>query len=178
MNIKSLNVKLAIIIASSMLICLISGSFLIINHVKNSQREAAELNFRNVVIQSAYLVENLKQTLKQFESEKMMASDKKLTEIVQIGINILKNYYEQYKAGKLTESEAKAKALAELRKMDFGKGGYFFTLDSNCKMLEHAKQPEHEGKIDFWKQKRDRDGVYFIQEMVKGAIAADGKPYF
>jgi len=66
--------------------------------------------------------------------------------LVESAYSILDSYYQQYKSGQLTESEAKQNALANIRSMRYGDSGYFWINDMQAVVVLHPIKPELEGK--------------------------------
>ncbi|PMS15458.1 hypothetical protein C0Z18_26830 [Trinickia dabaoshanensis] len=77
----------------------------------------------------------------------MMAGRRQqLTMLVQEAMGIAKRYHELSRQGKLSESESKEKALADLASLRYGEDGYLFISDSQPIVLLQPIKPELVGK--------------------------------
>lgn len=88
---------------------------------------------------------------------------------VQSAISIISTCYDNYKAGGMSEEEAKQKALTIIRGMRYGddNSGYFWIDDTNYNLVMHPILPEQEGNNR--KDLTDKNGVKIIQEIMKVA---------
>ncbi|QQS35454.1 MAG: cache domain-containing protein [Ignavibacteriales bacterium] len=87
--------------------------------------------------------------------------------VVEVGYKIVNNYYELSKSGTLSESEAKERALNDIKAMRYSDGEYFWVNDFDCMMVMHSAKPELDGKdmSDF----KDPEGTYMFREFVSVA---------
>jgi methyl-accepting chemotaxis protein len=95
--------------------------------------------------------------------------------LVESGMGVIQQQYDLYKAGKLTEDEAKRLARDNLRKSRYNNGAdYFFIYDFNGVNLMHAAKPEREGQsfID----SKDPNGKPYIKEWID-LLKRDGSAY-
>lgn len=74
-----------------------------------------------------------------------------------------------YESGRM-DDETTTKAKDILRKLKFGKDGYFFVNDFDGKILVQPNQPDREGKIQW--DRRDANGTLIIQKLI--SLAQDG----
>lgn len=88
---------------------------------------------------------------------------------VQSAISIISTCYDNYKAGGMSEEEAKLKALTIIRGMRYGddNSGYFWIDDTDYNLVMHPILPEQEGNNR--KDLTDKNGVKIIQEIMKVA---------
>jgi methyl-accepting chemotaxis protein len=82
--------------------------------------------------------------------------------------------YNAYKAGAISEAEAKARAKAILYGVRFNGSGYVFAYDADVNVVVVGTRPEMEGKN--LKEARDSDGVFYTREIVRVA-AEQGQGY-
>ncbi len=96
---------------------------------------------------------------------------KTLTELAH---TVLQHNYDRFKAGEISEDQAKADAMETLRPMVYGDNGYFFLYSRDGTVVMLAPKPELEGqnKIDL----KDPNGVFVIQELVN--VTANGNGGF
>ena len=77
--------------------------------------------------------------------------------------------YDAYKAGAMTEAEAKARAKTILYGVRFNGSGYVFAYDADVNVVVVGSRPEMEGKN--LKTTHDANGVYYTRDLV--ALAAE-----
>lgn len=92
---------------------------------------------------------------------------------VQAGITIVQNYYAKYKAGELTEEEAKRAALETLRAFRYGDNndGYIWVDATDYTLVMHPILPDQEGTNR--KDLTDQNGVKIIQEILTNTHGQD-----
>ncbi|HEY6897024.1 MAG TPA: methyl-accepting chemotaxis protein [Rhodocyclaceae bacterium] len=66
--------------------------------------------------------------------------------LVQSAVTVLDHFHGLQQAGTLSEPQAKAEAIAVLRKMRYGRDDYFWVNDMTPTVVMHPLQPELEGK--------------------------------
>lgn len=83
--------------------------------------------------------------------------------------------YDMYRDGRLTEDEAKAEAIARVKKLRYGAdgSGYFWIDDTDCRLIAHPFLEKKEGTDR--RDDRDPDGNYVIRNLI--AAANDGSGY-
>ena len=83
--------------------------------------------------------------------------------------------YDMYRDGRLTEDEAKAEAIARVKKLRYGAdgSGYFWIDDTDCRLIAHPFLDNKEGTDR--RDDRDPDGNYVIRNLI--AAANDGSGY-
>ncbi|MFT4181749.1 MAG: methyl-accepting chemotaxis protein [Rhizobium sp.] len=83
---------------------------------------------------------------------------------VESGISVLKFYYSQEQAGKLTEEQAKAQAYATITSMKYTPDGYLFGYDYDVNMAFHYDKSKVGVSL---KGQPDPKGHYYREELVK-----------
>jgi methyl-accepting chemotaxis protein len=98
-------------------------------------------------VAAAFLVVILAVMLPGMQSSLMSEKETKTKEHVQSAYNIVDNYYKQYQAGTITESEAKADAMNAVGALRYGddNSGYFWISDMNAYMVMHPIKAEMNG---------------------------------
>ena len=83
--------------------------------------------------------------------------------------------YDMYRDGRLTEDEAKAEAIARVKKLRYGAdgSGYFWIDDTDCRLIAHPFLENKEGTDR--RDDRDPDGNYVIRNLI--TAANDGSGY-
>jgi len=103
-----------------------------------------------------------------------LLADRKLKtkDLVEVGIGVLTHFHQQSQSGKMSESEAKAAAVATLRGLRYGGNDYYFGFDTNHVYYLLPVKPEFEGqnKADL----QDAHGTFMVKEMVRTAMAGGG----
>ena len=102
----------------------------------------------------------------------MMEDRKEKTKnLVEVATTMIEGFALQAKEGKMTEAEAKAHALAELKAMRYGQNDYYWVNDMQPKMLMHPINPKLDG-ADL-SGKADPNGKKLFVEMVE-VVKKDG----
>ncbi|MEF0864998.1 cache domain-containing protein, partial [Rhizobium sp. BR 318] len=83
---------------------------------------------------------------------------------VESGISVLKFYYDQEKAGELTEEQAKAQAFAAVNAIRYTPDGYLFGYDYDINMVFHYDASKVGKSL---KGQPDPKGHYYREELVK-----------
>ena len=94
--------------------------------------------------------------------------------LVDSSMGVIQQQYDLYKAGKLTEDEAKRLAKDDLRKSRYNGSDYFFIYDFNGVNVMHAAKPEREGTN--WIDSKDPNGKHYIKEWID-LLKRDGSAY-
>ncbi len=94
---------------------------------------------------------------------------------VQTALSVLQTYYDTYKEGKLTEEEAKEAAINTIKKLRYGKDGYFWIDDTKGILIAHPILPEQEGQDR--SSLKDQNGVELIKEVLEAALENKNSGY-
>lgn len=97
---------------------------------------------------------------------------------VQSSIAVMEYYYNRFKAGELTEEQAKTEAKEAVRKMRYrdDNSGYMWIDASDYSLVMHPILPQNEGQNRYTLQ--DQNGVMIIQEIMKTANNGGGYNQF
>ena len=87
-----------------------------------------------------------------------------LTNQVQAAVSIVNDYVKQAQSGAMSKDDAMKAALAQLRKIRYGKNGYLLVSDSKMFQLLNPVRPETENKIN---DLVDPTGKHFTADIVK-----------
>ncbi len=79
-------------------------------------------------------------------AELMGGREAKVRQMTDVATSVVARWEGLAKSGKMTEDEAKAAAIADLRAMRYGEDGYFWINDRTPTMVMHPIKPELEGK--------------------------------
>ena len=90
---------------------------------------------------------------------------------VELAKGITQSFEERSRKGDLTDAEARAGAMAEIKKLRYGGSEYFWINDMAGVMLMHPINPKLDGKnlINF----KDPNGVSLFREMVDVVTSKD-----
>lgn len=104
-----------------------------------------------------------------FTRDGIAERERALHEIADIAETTVLRYQQQVASGQLTPEGGKREALAALRAMRFGKGGYVVFIDPGMHAVMNPSKPETEGK--FLGDYTDAKGAYVYRQMT--AVAND-----
>ncbi len=98
--------------------------------------------------------------------------------VVESAYNTTKFYYDQFKQGKITESDAKDAALIVISHMTYGNGNYVYVYsyeqDKNYTLLVNKVRPDLIGVNRY--SAKSSDGVFYVQSAVN--IAKHGGGFY
>ncbi len=103
------------------------------------------------------------------QSNLMQASESKIDEITELGLNVVKGYQERVKTGELTEGKAKELALKDLKNFRYQGKNYVWVNGYDNLFLEHATQAKG---VDSSKI-ADKNGVKFFYELTQLAKSGE-----
>jgi len=86
-------------------------------------------------------------------------------QLVEIGYNMLQHSQKMVADGRVSEADAKQRAISVISALRYGNGEYFWINDMHPKMVMHPIKPELDGK-DLTGNK-DPNGKHLFMEMVK-----------
>lgn len=101
--------------------------------------------------------------------------DQLIKDEVETAINVINFYYDAYKAGKLTEEEAKEEAKEAVKALRYNEDGYFWIDDTKGYLVAHPIQPEDEGKDRI--ELTDANGVALIKDIISAATEGKNSGY-
>jgi len=84
--------------------------------------------------------------LRTLDDEVLAGRKAKVQDLVDTVAGILDTHLAEVKAGTVTEDEAKAAALREIKRLRYGKNDYFWIHDLDVRMVMHPMKPELDGK--------------------------------
>ena len=122
------------------------------------------------LISSIYSVENLtNKNIDYYTKQAYKKKEQLLRGYVSMTIKTVNEVYKEYKEGKLSEEEAKQEALESIKKLRFGKDGYFWVNDTNFMMVIHPISKKLVGKNV--SNMEDTKGKKFFTELINNAKA-------
>jgi methyl-accepting chemotaxis protein len=112
-----------------------------------------------------------------FESHKTMLEERKATirSVVESATAIVADLAARADRHELSVEDAKKQAIARLKAMRYGKGGYLFIMDSYPRVLMHPVLPDLLTKDV--RQSKDPNGKLLFVEQVRAAQNANGEGY-
>ncbi len=143
-----------------------------LSFIKKSLEESVESHMRDVGKQAVLNTENFVNFMSQMKESLMNQHKMNLQSIVDSALEIAKHYYDLYRKGELSESEAKKLAEEAIGAIRFNGGtGYVFVFTDDGVTVVHVKKSLI-GK-NLWNL-QDTDGVYVIRELIKVAKSGGG----
>ena len=143
-----------------------------LSFIKKSLEESVESHMRDVGKQAVLNTENFVNFMSQMKESLMNQHKMNLQSIVDSALEIAKHYYDLYRKGELSESEAKKLAEEAIGAIRFNGGtGYVFVFTDDGVTVVHVKKSLI-GK-NLWNL-QDTDGVYVIRELIKVAKNGGG----
>ena len=114
-------------------------------------------------------------TQEQFRTMLYTDYDNMISVATELARSEVQSAYDMYRDGRLTEDEAKAEAIARVKKLRYGAdgSGYFWIDDTDCRLIAHPFLENKEGTDR--RDDRDPDGNYVIRNLI--AAANDGSGY-
>ncbi|MBN3851045.1 histidine kinase [Paraburkholderia sp. Ac-20342] len=95
-----------------------------------------------------------------------------LRHYVELATTAIEPLYEAGRDNARDDALLRMRALAVLKKMDFGEDGYFFVYDMHGRSLMHPREPDLVGR-DLWSL-RDSQGAPTIQQLLAAATRGGG----
>lgn len=143
-----------------------------LSFIEKSLRNSVESHMRDVGKQAVLNTENFVSFISQMKESLMNQHKMNLQSIVDSALEIAKHYYDLYRKGELSESEAKKLAEEAIGAIRFNNGsGYVFVFTDDGVTVVHVKKSLI-GK-NLW-DLQDTDGVYVIRELIKVAKSGGG----
>ncbi len=114
-------------------------------------------------------------SLYNLHGELMAGRQGKVQHLIDVAHGMVARYEAEARAGRMSEADAKAAALAGLKAMRYGGEEYFWVNDMKSVMIMHPARPDLEGKD--LSSMRTPDGAYLFQDMVR-IVAARGSDFY
>jgi methyl-accepting chemotaxis protein len=110
-------------------------------------------------------------SLTRVENVLINEKEAKLNALVDVAIAITDKYYQDVQSGSMAEDEAKTLALAAIDKLRYSGNEYYFTIDIQGTMIQHAfaKQLVNTKVLAM----QDPNGVKLFQKMIQGTEQKD-----
>ncbi|WP_075216956.1 methyl-accepting chemotaxis protein [Mongoliimonas terrestris] len=106
------------------------------------------------------------------QADHWTAKQELLKGYVESAASTIGHYAEEAASGRMTEADAKARAMEAIRIIRYGNGDYLWINDKDARMVMHPIKPELDGQmVD---QMKDPDGVFIFREFVTAAAAGGG----
>jgi len=99
----------------------------------------------------------------------------KVRHLDEAAYGVVAGYEAEARAGRLSEADAKAAALADLKRMRFGDGDYYWVNDMTPTMVMHPTRPDLDGTA--LAGKTSADGAHLFTDMV-AIVQKDGAGYY
>jgi methyl-accepting chemotaxis protein len=128
-----------------------------------------------LALTNAFTLKSIEGTsVEDYENAMMDGYKTEIKSQVQSSIAVLQHYYDEYKAGTYTETEAKNLAKETVRNMRYRDdgSGYMWIDDTDYILVMHPILPENEGNNRY--DLEDQNGVMIIQNIMKTAQSGGG----
>ncbi len=169
---RSVAMKIALPLLLVMVAVMTVVLWISLTQITDILQERIKSHLHDVAVSAVRMVDDHERYLSSLRDALLDAHKKKIEAVVSSAYSVAQYYYNEYKAGKLSEDEAKKRALNALASMIYeGGAGYVFVFDSKGITLAHPKKSLI-GK-SLWDLK-DPNGVMIIQELMKAAKAGGG----
>lgn len=114
-------------------------------------------------------------TLHQLHAELLDSRKVMVKNLVESSYQILAKYESDVRLGRMSETDAKQAALADIKSQRYGNGDYFWINDLTPAMVMHPIKPELDGKkLD---KAKTPDGAYLFNDMVS-IVQKDGEGFY
>jgi len=160
--------KIVIPISISLILVFTLIIFIVTNYSSSTITKIYNENFEVIVNQLEGSVEILGSKLQSIEDIKYEAAQLKLSSLVDITVSTMENQYNRYRAGLISETEAKNTAIDLIRNYTFDGDGYFWIDDTEYINILLPPNPSVEGSSR--EGLIDKKGTYIIKELVKNSI--------
>lgn len=94
----------------------------------------------------------------------MAERERSVRQTVEVAHTLVKHFHQEAVSGRLSEAEAKQRALAAIKALRYSETEYFWVNDMHPRMVMHATKPELDGKD--LSQIKDPNGVALFVEFV------------
>lgn len=161
------------------------------NNVKGAKRKKGEHSLKffvtgliglvslvtimSLALTNAFTLKSIEKTsVEDYESAMMNGYKTEIKSQVQASIAVLQHYYDEFKAGTYSETEAKNLAKETVRNMRYRDdgSGYMWIDSTDYTLVMHPILPENEGNNRY--DLEDQNGVMIIQNIMKTAQAGGG----
>lgn len=125
-----------------------------------------------------YIKSSTNVAYKNYEDAMNQGYNTEIKSQVQSSLAVIEHYYNRYKAGELTEEQAKYDAKEAVRSMRYrdDNSGYMWIDASDYTLVMHPILPQNEGQNRYTLE--DQNGVMIIQEIMKAAENGGGYNQF
>ncbi len=146
--------------------------FMSLDLISKSLRSSVESHIKDVGDQAVMSVESSEKFIEKMKDSLMAQHENNLKVVVESAYEVAKHYYDLYKGGQLSESEAKKLAEEAIGSIRFDNGaGYVFVFNEKGTTIVHIEK-SLVGK-NLWNL-QDPDGVYIVRELTKVAKEGGG----
>lgn len=125
-----------------------------------------EKNAKTLMSKIVSISNNVHTDIKYFKNAALGIHKKSLKDVNSIAYSILKHNYLKYKNGNLSEEDAKKSAYTKIRKLKYGKEGFFILFDDNYHILAHEDKSLIDTNLI---NLQDKNGQYLVKDMVDSA---------
>ncbi|MEJ2201802.1 MAG: cache domain-containing protein, partial [Desulfuromonadaceae bacterium] len=114
------------------------------------------------------LLDSHHQLFQLYKQDRQQALEQELATLTRLAASLVESRHQQQQNGALPLATAQSQALAALKQIHFGEGGYTFVLNRTGDLLLHVAR---EGENILAEQ--DSQGRYFIRELIQSALRSE-----
>ena len=140
--------------------------FITIPKVKEYVVESETRHIENELQKISAIVESKSKVLETFTELSLQNHKNRIKDVAQIGNNIIKAYHQRYNNGEFSLERAQRMAYEELSKIRYGENDYFYTLNNEGVLVQHA-DARFLG-LNLY-NRADEKGKFFAQELMDQA---------
>ncbi len=141
-------------------------SIFAIPKIEDSIYSLEEKNAKTLMSKIVSISNNVHTDIEYFKQAALDIHKKSLKDVNSIAYSLLEHNYLKYKNGQLSEADAKKSAYTKIRKLTYGKDGYFIMFDDNYHILAHEDKSLIGNNLV---NLQDKNGQYLIKDMVDSA---------
>ena len=163
---NKLSFKITALLALIIITYLMSIIFITIPKVKEYVVESETRHIKDELQKISAIVESKSKVLETYTELSLQNHKNRIKDVAKIGNNIIKAYHQRYNNGEFTLERAQRMAYAELSKIRYGENDYFYTLNKEGVLVQHA-DARFLG-LNLY-NRADEKGKFFAQELMAQA---------
>ncbi len=163
---NKLSLKITALLALIIITYLMSIIFITIPKIKEYVFESETRHIQDELQKISTVVEYKSKVLETFTELSLQNHKNRIKDVAQIGNNIIKAYHQRYNNGEFSLERAQRMAFEELSKIRYGENDYFYTLNNQGVLVQHA-DARFLG-LNLY-NRADEKGKFFAQELMAQA---------
>ena len=163
---NKLSFKITALLALIIITYLMSIIFITIPKIKDYVFESETRHIQDELQKISTVVEYKSKVLETFTELSLQNHKNRIKDVAQIGNDIIKAYHQRYNNGEFSLKRAQRMAYDELSKVRYGENDYFYTLNNQGILVQHA-DARFLG-LNLY-NRADEKGKFFAQELMSQA---------